>query len=117
MKRDARAFLWDARESADAIAEFVIGRTEADYRADRMLRAAVERHFEIIGEALRQVSRVAPALAARIPELAQAVAFRNRLIHGYDTVDDTTVWHTAQTDLPRLRDRVDALLAESGPDG
>jgi len=52
MERDPRAFLWDARESADAIAQFIAGRTLEQYLQDAMLRAAVERHFEILGEAL-----------------------------------------------------------------
>lgn len=64
MDRDPRAYLWDARDSADAIAEFVTGRTLNDYLADRMLRSAVERQFEIVGEALlnwKRQRRVWPA--------------------------------------------------------
>jgi uncharacterized protein with HEPN domain len=54
MDRDPRAYLWDATDSADAMAEFVSGRTLDDYLGDRVLRSAVERQFEIVGEALRQ---------------------------------------------------------------
>jgi len=53
MQRDPRAYLWDARESAAAILEFVASKTFEDYASDRLLRSAVERQFEIIGEALR----------------------------------------------------------------
>ena len=112
MRRDARAFLWDVRDSAEAIADFVMGRTLDDYLADRMLRSAVERQFEIIGEALNRLSKVSPQLAARIPELPRVVAFRNLLIHGYAVVDDATVWRFAHEDLPSLREHVAALLAE-----
>jgi len=52
MQRDPRAYLWDAREAAAAILEFVEGKTFEDYARDRLLRSAVERQFEIIGEAL-----------------------------------------------------------------
>jgi uncharacterized protein with HEPN domain len=114
LQRERRSFLWDVRESADAIAGFLVGRTLADYSCDLMLRSAVERQFEIIGEALSQLARLAPELAARIPELPRVVAFRNRLIHGYRTVLDATVWRTAQEDLPNLRNRVAALLTELG---
>ena len=114
MDRDPRAYLWDARESADAIADFVKGRTLDDYLADRMLRSAVERQFEIIGEALRQLERAAPDVASQLPELSQAIAFRNILIHGYTAIDDRTVWRTVQESLPALRARLDVLLDRSG---
>ena len=114
MERDPRAFLWDVRDCADRIQRFTAGRDRDDYLADEMLRAAVERQFEIIGEALNSLAKAAPALADRIPELARAVAFRNLLIHGYAAIDDATVWRTVQEDLPGLRARAAALLAELG---
>jgi len=87
MDHDPRAYLWDAREGADAIESFVRRRTFEDYHADMMLRSAVERQFEIIGEALRRLEKAAPDLAAKLPERSQAIAFRNILIH-----DDAIVW-------------------------
>jgi uncharacterized protein with HEPN domain len=60
MQRDPRAFLWDAREAATAIGEFVNGKTFDDYAANRMLRSTVERQFEIIGEALNQLNKLDP---------------------------------------------------------
>ncbi len=53
MQRDPRAYLWDAREAAAAILEFVASKTFEDYASDRLLRSSVERRFEITGEALR----------------------------------------------------------------
>ena len=66
MRRDSRSFLWDAREAADATNEFSQSRTFADYTSDRMLRSAIERQFEIIGEALNQLAKTDPVLAARV---------------------------------------------------
>ena len=114
MDHDPRAYLWDARESADAIASFVRGRTFKDYRTDMMLRSAVERQFEIIGEALRQLQKTAPDLARELPELPQAIAFRNILIHGYTAIEDRTVWRTVQESLPALHARLAALLDRTG---
>lgn len=50
MEHDPRAWLWDVRQAADRIAQFVEHRSLAEYLADTMLRSAVERQFEIIGE-------------------------------------------------------------------
>ena len=114
MRRDPRAYLWDVREAADAIADFVRDRDFDQYTSDLMLRSAVERQFAIIGEALNQLSKIDADLAARIPELLRVVAFRNVLIHAYQEIDDAGVWRIVQADLAPLRERVARLLAELG---
>jgi uncharacterized protein with HEPN domain len=115
MQRDPRSFLWDVRERADLILQFVAGRSLDQYLADAMLRAAVERNFEVIGEALHRLRGVDPATAAKIPTLSQAIGMRNVLIHGYAEIDDHVVWRTVHNDLPGLRSIVDALLTAAGP--
>jgi uncharacterized protein with HEPN domain len=110
MDHDPRAWLWDAGKAADTIAEFTEGRNFTDYLANAMLRAAAERQFEIIGEALNQLSKEAPHLAARVPHLRRAVAMRNVLIHAHRRVDNGAVWETAQDNLPELRAQWDANL-------
>jgi uncharacterized protein with HEPN domain len=112
MQRDPRAFMWDVREAALAIQSFVAGMDLPAYAANAMAQAAVERKFEVIGEALNQLSKLDAAAAARIPDLPQIVAFRNQLIHGYATVNVSTVWNIAQNALPSLLDAVQALLDE-----
>lgn len=77
MSTDAMKYLWDVREAAARISRFTFGRSFDDYLQDEMLRAAVERQFEIIGEALSQLSKREPESAERIPDLARIVAFRN----------------------------------------
>lgn len=77
-----------------------------------MLRSAVERQFEIVGEALNRLSRDEPVLAARIQEVRRIVGFRNILAHGYDIVDDDAVWTAITDEPPALVSRVSALLAE-----
>jgi uncharacterized protein with HEPN domain len=52
MVPEPRAFLWDSRSDADAIARFIRGKSFEDYLADEVLRSAVERQVEIAGEAL-----------------------------------------------------------------
>jgi uncharacterized protein with HEPN domain len=86
----------------------------AAYANNAMAQAAVERKFEIIGEALNQLSKYDAAMAGRIPDLRQIVAFRNQLIHGYATVKVGTVWNIAQSALPALLASVQVLLDELG---
>lgn len=114
MEHDPRAWLWDVRRAADLAAEFVSGRSFDDYLADALLRAAVERQLEIVGEALNRLLKEAPTLAARVPDLRPAIATRNVLIYGYRDVDHAAIWRTVQHNLPALRAEVAALLGELG---
>ena len=68
MQPESAALLWDARRAAELIGSFITGRTWSDYLDDPMLRSAVERQFEIIGEALRRLSQEDPTTAASIGE-------------------------------------------------
>ena len=109
----AAKFLWDARRAAERIARFTVGRSYDDYLADELLRSAVERQFEIVGEALAGLRRVDPDLASSIPDLPRIVAFRNVLIHGYATVDDRLVWSVVESRLPGLLTLLSRLLGET----
>jgi uncharacterized protein with HEPN domain len=88
------------------------GKSFADFDSDLVLRSAVERQFEILGEALNRLARLDAALAARIPDLRLIVAFRNILIHGYASIDRARVWRAVQYDLPPLQATLVDLLAE-----
>jgi uncharacterized protein with HEPN domain len=114
MRRDPRTYLWDALRATELLAEFSSGKSFADYLVDAMLRSAVERQFEIIGEALNNLSKVDQKLAASIPDLPRIVAFRNILIHGYASVDDALVWQVLTEKRPQLERHIRQLLAGLG---
>lgn len=114
MHRDPRAFLWDVREAARAIQTFTEGMDAEAYAGNAMVQAAVERKFEVIGEALNQLAKLDPSMASRVPDLRQIVAFRNQLIHGYALVNAGTVWNIVRNALPGLLATVDDLLGELG---
>ena len=113
MRPEAAKPLWDAREAADRIARFAGTRTFEEYLADDFVRSAVERQFEIIGEALGRLRAVDPEVANGIPQLPRIVAFRNILIHQYADIDHRLVWDIVKTKLPALREALRALLPES----
>jgi uncharacterized protein with HEPN domain len=111
LKRDPKSLLWDAREAADLIAAITSGKTFTDFDRDIVLRSAVERQFEIVGEALAQLARVDAGIAQRVPDLREIIAFRNMLIHGYAVIDRARVWRVVEENLPRLRAALAELLA------
>ena len=111
MRLEAKKYLLDIQQAAALASEFVAGRTFADYQATAMLRAAVERQCEIIGEALAKLAKVDEPVAARISEYRRIIAFRNILIHGYAELDHRLVWDVVTTKVPTLTDEVSALLA------
>jgi len=88
------------QQACESIQDRCAGHTFEEYSGDRWFRRAVEREFEIIGEALNRLTRLAPESATRITSLRRIVDFRNRIIHGYDSVDDVIVWRTAQEHVP-----------------
>lgn len=112
MRRETKKYLGDIAQAAELIAQFTAGKTFDDYMADAMLRAAVERQFEIIGEALVQLTKRDSTVAARIGEHQRIIAFRNVLIHGYSNVDNLLVWGVVESKLDALRRDVTKLLAE-----
>jgi uncharacterized protein with HEPN domain len=112
MRPEARKLVLDALNAAEAVSAFIGDRTFEAYAADLLVRSAVERQLEIVGEALAQLRRKDPELAARIPDLARIVAFRNILTHGYGSVDQKIVWESIGVDLDPLKDRLRAILEQ-----
>lgn len=112
MRRDPRVHLLDALDAARAIQTFMAGRTREEYVHGRLLRSAVDREFEIVGEALNRLRRDDPAIAERVPDVAEIIGFRNVLIHGYDAVDRDAVWKAITVEIPVLVATVSVLLAD-----
>ena len=102
MQPKSRKLLEDIRDAADFVIEAVRGKSLDDYRSERILRQAVERNFEIIGEAIKRLDQHDPDIAAQIGDYRQIIAFRNVLIHGYDLVDHLLVWNTIEKQVPVL---------------
>lgn len=110
MSPDSAKYLWDAQQAAAKAQRFVRGRSFDEYLADDLLRSAVERQLEVVGEALNQLRKVDPATATLIPDLPQAVALRNVLVHAYATVNDRLVWGVVEQHLEPLLRAINALL-------
>ena len=112
MSRDPAVLLEDVAQAASEITGFIEGLEFEVFNDAIRTQRAVERSFEIIGEALNQLSRISPQLATRFPELRQAVDFRNQLAHGYHLIETQVVWDAAVNDISELRHAIQSLLAE-----
>ncbi len=112
MQSDPRQFLYDVATAAEAIREFCDGKSFEDYDANRMLRSACERQLEIIGEAMSRLRDQHADVFDRVDEGRAIIALRNRLIHGYDSVDSMIVWDVITRKLAALERRIRQVVDE-----
>ena len=115
MPPEAEKLVHDIQAALAEIRNFTGGMDLPSYRADAKSRAAVERKFEVVGEACVRLREKAPEWYGKIPDAPMVVGFRNRLIHGYDDVDDGIVWDIVQNKLPQFSAEIDRLLTQFEP--
>ena len=106
--------LFDALGAIASSQEFIVGCSLRQYIGDKMRRSAVERQLEILGETCARLARIEPTLIEQVPNLKLAIDLRNRIIHGYDAVDDEIVYLTVTQDLHALKTHLTQLLASRG---
>ena len=109
-----RDYLGHILEAISRINEYLEDMDEVGFLANKLVQDAVIRNFEIIGEASRNVERVAPDFVSAHPELPLSFAYdmRNILAHGYYKVDLGVVWRTVERDLPYLHAQVSLAVKE-----
>jgi len=111
MRLESAKLLEDIRLAATDAIEMVQGKDYHAFLGSKQLRYAVERCFEIAGEALSQLNKIDPATAQQITDWKAIIGFRNVLVHGYAAVHHDKTWDIAVTELPLLLNEVTALLA------
>ncbi|MFO7651363.1 MAG: DUF86 domain-containing protein [bacterium] len=112
MRRD-RERLADMVEAIERIEKYA-AKGRAVFERDELVQVWVVHHIQVIGEAAAKVSS---ELQSRHPDVAwpQIVAMRNILVHEYFGIDVEEVWTTVEHDLPRLKQRLVAVLRELDP--
>ena len=105
------AYLWDMLDAATAVLDFIEGMDFDAYLADRKLQLAVERAFEIMGEAARNIS---PDFQLKHPEIPWKgiIGQRNVLAHNYGAIKQDLVWEALTVSLPDLVDRLEEIIPE-----
>ncbi len=109
MDNEIKKYLFDIKESVDSIENYLGEKRDFNvYKSDKMLRRAVEREFEIIGEAMNRIDKIDSEI--NISSKKQIVSMRNRVIHGYDKIDDEIIWGTIVRHLPILKKEINNLM-------
>jgi uncharacterized protein with HEPN domain len=110
----ARDYLLHMLEAADRVFQYTANMNREEFSANPMVRDAVIRNIEIIGEAANNLLEVSPEFAARYPSIpfAQIYGMRNRVAHGYFSVSTAMVWDSVQVDVPELRQQIVTVLGE-----
>lgn len=108
-RRDDAITLRQMLEYAKEAIALTTGKSRTDVESDRVLCLATVRLLEIIGEAAGRVSKETQCKNPQIP-WGEIVGLRNRLIHGYDSVDIRVVWEILVSDLPDLVKELEKLV-------
>ncbi|MGQ9645480.1 MAG: HepT-like ribonuclease domain-containing protein [Thermodesulfobacteriota bacterium] len=112
MDHDPKAYLFDIKQACDEIEKFTLEMSLEKYSGNSMVKAAVERKFLVIGEAMARLKREYPEMLEKITDHEKIIGFRNVLVHGYDIIDDMTVWSAIKDSIPTLRHEVEDLLTK-----
>ncbi len=110
MNDKTRKNLIDILQAAEEIEDFIRGMDFKAYQNKPVTKRAVERDFEIIGEALNRIKYTDDELIKKISEHHRIIGFRNILIHGYDIVDEAIVWQAVTKHLPILIREIKEIL-------
>jgi len=110
-KRDLRLFVYDIKDSVEAILSYVDAMSLENFLQDRKTYSAVIREFEIIGEATKYLPE---DLFQKYDEIEwrDIKDFRNLLIHEYFGVDHRIVWNTICEDVPKLKITIERIIVE-----
>ena len=109
MDNKINKLLFDVLSSIETIEEFLgENKNFENYSKNKMLRNAIERNLEIIGEATNKILQMVPNI--EISNSRRIVDTRNKIIHGYDEIEDVNIWVIIINHLPTLKKEVTQLL-------
>lgn len=110
-KRRDKDFLEDINEAMNLISLYTKGLTYQKFLEDRKAQDAVVRNFEVIGEAVKNITAVSKSKYPDVP-WKKVAGLRDKLIHFYFGIDYKIVWRIAKKEIPKLRKQVKEILKQ-----
>ena len=108
MDNRIKQYLFDIEQSMIDIENYMSAIDSFEqYKMNKLIRRAVERELGIIGEAMNRIIKISPSI--NIPKAKEIISTRNKIIHGYDEVDDVIIYTIVRKHLPVLRKNLDRL--------
>ncbi len=109
MTEKSTKYLSDILMAIELIEEFIVDNKDFTlYDQDRKTQSAVERQLAIVGEALSQFKKLEPEI--KIENDKQIISFRNRLVHAYDSLDNSMIWVIISRNLTPLKIEIQKLF-------
>lgn len=110
MQEKVHKWLYDIKLAIDEIESFFIDRPKSfeEYKNNPLLKRAIERNLEIIGEAVSRVIKEQPDI--KIENAKRIVGLRNQIIHAYDNISDENIWAIVMNNLPKLKSDIESLI-------
>jgi uncharacterized protein with HEPN domain len=102
--------LYDIKMAIDEIDSYfeTEAKTYENYRTNSLLRRAIERNLEVIGEAMNRFLKENPDF--KIENAVKIIGLRNQIIHGYDSISDENIWGIVTLNIPKLKSKVNSLI-------
>jgi uncharacterized protein with HEPN domain len=102
--------LYDVKLAIDEIESYfnTEAKTYENYKSNSLLKRAIERNLEIIGEAMNRLLNENPEFT--IENAIRIIGLRNQIIHGYDSVSDENIWGIITLHLPKLKSEINSLI-------
>ncbi|MEZ4526091.1 MAG: HepT-like ribonuclease domain-containing protein [Desulfobacterales bacterium] len=112
MKHDPKVCFLDVLNACQQILNFSENMTFEEYSSNDLVKSAVERKFEIIGEALNRVKKIDVTQLESVADFEQIIGFRNVIAHGYDSISDRIVWDAINDSIPMLIKEINDKINE-----
>ena len=106
-------YLYDIKIAIDEIDSYFENepRNFENYIQNSLLKRAIERNLEIIGEAINRILKEDPSFP--IENAKRIIGLRNQIIHGYDSISDENIWGIVTLYLPKLKSEIHSLISKS----
>lgn len=107
-------WLYDIKFALDEIESYFEGKDKNffEYKDNVMLKRAIERNLEIIGEAVNRILKKDPLFKNKISDTKAIIGLRNQVVHAYDNVSDEIIWSIVINHIPKLKREIEMMLVD-----